>query len=315
MASNQSWDEERTQTHTRKVHQVEEVDMLTAKIDLLMKKLENLGLNHLEMVDARVMCEECEEAGHMGINYPTVSQDVNFIGNSNNGFCPNQAFNARWNKLSFLFNNREQGGMGLYFNKSEPSLKDIVQDQLRINLEVGRKLVATDRILESIDSKMNSFIVAVQNQLKFNKVLETRISQLAVGLPHPNTGDFPGQPVVPIKENVKVVTTRSRKTMAKHKAKSKKMGPTDPVEQESKAKAEVEAEPRPETEEENLGMASHKDISDTHMLPFPHQSKKPVEDEKFSCFVEVIQRMYVHILMLDAMQVPTYGRYSKDIFN
>ncbi len=52
MASNQSWDEERTWTRTRKVHQLEEVDMLTAKIDLLMKKLENLGLDHLKMVDA-----------------------------------------------------------------------------------------------------------------------------------------------------------------------------------------------------------------------------------------------------------------------
>jgi hypothetical protein len=43
---------------TRKVHQLEEVDMLTTKIDLLMKKLENLGLNHLKMVDAHVTCEE-----------------------------------------------------------------------------------------------------------------------------------------------------------------------------------------------------------------------------------------------------------------
>jgi hypothetical protein len=46
--------------------------MLTAKIDLLMKKLENLGLDHLKMVDARVTCEECGEMGHMGINCPTI---------------------------------------------------------------------------------------------------------------------------------------------------------------------------------------------------------------------------------------------------
>jgi hypothetical protein len=50
MASNQSWDEECTQTHTCKVHHLEEVDMLTAKIDLLMKKLENSGLDHFKMV-------------------------------------------------------------------------------------------------------------------------------------------------------------------------------------------------------------------------------------------------------------------------
>jgi hypothetical protein len=111
MASNQSWGEERTQTRTREVHQLEEVDMLTAKIDLLMKKLENPSLDHLTMVDARVTCEECGEIGHMDINCPIVSQDVNFIGNSSNGFCPNQGFTAGWNKPSFPFNNRQQGGM------------------------------------------------------------------------------------------------------------------------------------------------------------------------------------------------------------
>jgi hypothetical protein len=33
-------------------------------------------------------------------------------------------------KPSFLFDNHQQGGMGQNFNKSEPSLKDITQDQL-----------------------------------------------------------------------------------------------------------------------------------------------------------------------------------------
>jgi hypothetical protein len=106
-------------------------------------------------------------------------------------------------------------------------------------------------------------------------------------LPHPNGGDFPGQPVVPIKENVKATITRSRKTMAEPKVKSKKMDPIE-EEEEEKAEAEVEAELRPEKEEEKLGKASPKDISDTHLLPFPHQAKKPVEDEIFSRFMEVI---------------------------
>jgi hypothetical protein len=112
--------------------------------------------------------------------------------------------------------------MGQNINRSEPSLKDIVRDQLRINLEVGNKLLATDKILESIDSKMNNFTVAVQNHLNFNKVFETWITQLAAALPHPNGRDFPGQPAVPIKENVKAVITRSRKIMVEPKVKSKK---------------------------------------------------------------------------------------------
>jgi hypothetical protein len=59
MASNQSWDEERTLNRNYKVHQHEEVDMLTAKIDLLMKKLENPSLDHLKIINARVTFEEC----------------------------------------------------------------------------------------------------------------------------------------------------------------------------------------------------------------------------------------------------------------
>jgi hypothetical protein len=58
-----------------------------------------------------------------------------------------------------------------------------------------------------------------------------------------------------------------RISLAERKAKSKKMSPTDPVEEDEKAEAEVEVEQRFEKEEENHGKASPKDISDTHLLP------------------------------------------------
>jgi hypothetical protein len=103
--ANQSWDDGHTPSRTRKVHQLEEVDMLTVKIDLLIKKHENPGLDHLKMVDARVTCEEYGEIGHMGVNFPTICQDANFVHHSNTGFRPNQGFNSRWNKPSFLFDN------------------------------------------------------------------------------------------------------------------------------------------------------------------------------------------------------------------
>jgi hypothetical protein len=58
-----------------------------------------------------------------------------------------------------------------------------------------------------------------------------------------------------------------RISLAEPKVKSKKMSPTDPVKDEEKAEAEVEVEPRSKRKEENLGKASPKDISDTHLLP------------------------------------------------
>jgi hypothetical protein len=78
--------------------------------------------------------------------------------------------------------------------------------------------------------------------------LETWIVQLAIALPHPNGGGFPGQAAAPVRENVKAMITRSGKTMAEPKTKLKKTGSTAPVEEEEKAEAEVEAEPRSEEE-------------------------------------------------------------------
>jgi hypothetical protein len=55
--------------------------------------------------------------------------------------------------------------------------------------------------------------------------------------------------------------------LAEPKAKSKKMSPIDPDEEEEKVEAEVVAEPKSEKEEENHGKASRKNINDTHLLP------------------------------------------------
>jgi hypothetical protein len=93
----------------------------------------------------------------MGINCPTIYHDANFVGHSNNSYRLNQGFNARCNKPSLPFDNRQQGGSGQNFNRSEPFLKKIVRDQLMINYEIGKKLIVNDKVLEGIDSKMNNF--------------------------------------------------------------------------------------------------------------------------------------------------------------
>jgi hypothetical protein len=65
-----------------------------------------------------------------------------------------------WNKPSFPFDNHQQGGNGQNFNKNEPQLRDIIRDQLRIKDEFGKKIHATDKLLENISAKMDSFTVA-----------------------------------------------------------------------------------------------------------------------------------------------------------
>jgi hypothetical protein len=57
------------------------------------------------------------------------------------------------------------------------------------------------------------------------------------------------------------------------------------------------------------------DFHDTTYLPFPRRNRRPQSDEEFGKFVEVIQKLYVNIPLLDATQVPTYAKYIRDILN
>jgi hypothetical protein len=41
--------------------------------------------------------------------------------------------------------------MGQNFNRNEPSLRDIIRDQVRINGEIGKKIHATEKLLENIN--------------------------------------------------------------------------------------------------------------------------------------------------------------------
>jgi hypothetical protein len=60
--------------------------------------------------------------------------------------------------------------MGQNFNKNDPSLRETIRDQVRINDEIGKKNHATDKLLENINAKMDIFTVGTQNQLSFNKM-------------------------------------------------------------------------------------------------------------------------------------------------
>ena len=53
---------------------------------------------------------------------------------------------------------------------------------------MSRKIAYNDKILESINNRMNSFTSAIKNQLRFNKMIESQISQLAALVPMAKKG-------------------------------------------------------------------------------------------------------------------------------
>lgn len=59
-------------------------------------------------------------------------------------------------------------------------------------------------------------------------------------------------------------------------------------------------------------MATH-EFYDTQFLLFPTKIKKLAPDEQFDRFVEMIQHTNINVPLLEALWVPTYAHYIKDI--
>ena len=73
------------------MHQLKEVDMLSTKMDLLAKKLEDRANEKQEVMhihDSCMTCEVCGSTGHSGNNCPETHEDVNFVNNNNYYFHP-----------------------------------------------------------------------------------------------------------------------------------------------------------------------------------------------------------------------------------
>jgi hypothetical protein len=194
---------------------------------------------------------------------------------------------------------------------NQPSIKDLVFGQDTINESLNKKLASNEKVLENLNSTIESFTSAMKNQLSFNKMIETQLAQLAASLPSSESGGILGQPE-PTQENLKLVTTRGGKTTR---------DPPHPNTIEKKQK-EVTSESDEEVDteeaspgEEGLRKTTPQEYVDTTLLPFPRRIKKPTVDEQFGKFVEVIKKLNVHIPFLEAMQVPTYAKYLKDFLN
>nr|AAQ56350.1 putative retrotransposon gag protein [Oryza sativa Japonica Group] len=84
MVSNMGWREERLQTRQRGM-------LLAAKLDLLMKRLddhEKRPQGTLKALDTHATCEVCGNTGHSGNDCPETREEAMYMGNNNNGYHP-----------------------------------------------------------------------------------------------------------------------------------------------------------------------------------------------------------------------------------
>ena len=147
------------------MHTVKETDMLAAKLELLLKKLDE-GKQKQMLVPFHAMnsyftCEVCGDGGHSGNDCPETCEDAAYIKNNNIGFRPQGG--QGWGQACLPF----QGGGNNYnsnFNSNQPSLRDLVFGQAKINESLNKKLATNDKILEGINAKVETLSSALKNQ-------------------------------------------------------------------------------------------------------------------------------------------------------
>jgi hypothetical protein len=205
MVSNQGWSDDQLQPRQRGTHTVKKADMLHAKMDLLMKRMDALTSEKTTLaittqaMDARMTCEVCGDTAHSGNYCPATQEDVMYKNGNNNGYHPQRG--QTWNQSRPYYQGSNQGNT---YNPNQPSLKDLVFGQAKINEGFNKKTTTYDKALEILNIKIDSLSSSLKNQLSFNKMIET---QLAALVPSAEDGKIPGQPVSSC-ENVCAVSAR-----------------------------------------------------------------------------------------------------------
>ena len=138
--------------------------MLAMKIDILLKKFEHYSqdkaqMQTLQALKTHMACEVCGNVRHSGDNCPETQEEALYLNSNNNGFRPQGG--QGWNQPRPYY----QGGNGNSnsFGPNQPTLRDLVYGQAKINEFLQKKLAANDKSMETIHAKMDGFSTAIMN--------------------------------------------------------------------------------------------------------------------------------------------------------
>jgi hypothetical protein len=138
-------------------------------------------------------CEECGDTGHSGSCCPELQEDVNYINNNNYRPLQNQVWNQQ-RRPNYQGNYQDNFQGNNYNALNQPPLRDLVAGQSRLLDQMTRKVASTDKTLENISTKMDTFASVIKNWHSFNKMIESQLAQLVAIISPLEKGKIPGQP-------------------------------------------------------------------------------------------------------------------------
>jgi hypothetical protein len=179
VASNQGWSQGSIQSCHKSKEIPEEVCALSTKMDVLLNWLEqqaNYKKDRQAIQDAYNSQNICGE--YLGVDFPEYQEDANIVINNS---APQQK-KQEWGQQQ-QWSNYQGKYPDNYYNSSnpkQPSLRDLILEQAKINENISKKLTFNEKVLENINTKMGSFSSAIKDQLSYNKKIESQLAQLVL---------------------------------------------------------------------------------------------------------------------------------------
>ncbi|XP_022889018.1 uncharacterized protein LOC111404443 [Olea europaea var. sylvestris] len=285
------------------VYEVDTYTALSAKIDSLVHKIENMSQSTNAVQAKRASCEECG-TDHSTVNCTILIQGTEQVDFIQRGQCQqnnpySDTYNPCWRKRPNISWSNQ--------NPTAPHGSQFQQAEKRISLEemFGKFMEKTDQYMDVNNQFMRKIETTLQNQSAAIKNLETQMGQMAQAL----SG----------REHVKAITTRSGVQLPEFHVKR----PT------------VNKEKVPSTDEEHAEQTeqttdtSIKESSNTPqvkatapikpyepLIPFPQRLQKHKLDKQYIKFLEVFKELHINIPFADALvQMPSYAKFLKDILS
>jgi len=133
----------------------------------------------------------------MEVDFPEYQEDANIVINN---FTPQQQ-RQRWSQQQQRLTYQGKYPGNYSPKPKQPSFRDLILEQAKINENSSKKLAFNDKVLQNINTKMNSFLLPSKTNISCNKKIESQLAQLAATLP-----------VATNLEKVNAITTRGGKT-------------------------------------------------------------------------------------------------------
>ena len=254
----------------------------------------------LKATEAMSTCEECGDYGHVQKDCPEEAKLLDYM--KKGEWIPPSNFRYGQGRPQFNASSSIQNVVPLRIQ-----LKEFMEEQGKINKDTATKFKAMDKVLENIDCKVTEVRSSNHQVINMMKMLETQVTQLA-GRLSGNEGKLPVQPQV--SETAKAIQTRSGKETEdpERSAGARKPKANVEVEMSSMEKAPSNP-PKKATDELEFEEAD----KDTKILSGRPRLYKGRDNDNFEIFFDVVRRLNINMPLLDALQVPTYSRYFKDI--